>query len=424
MIASGEIPTSARATASAETMDSLPSLRCLRALAAVVERGSVLGAAESLNLSQPAVSRAIRDLEKALDLSLFERHHGGMLCTEVGELVAHRCRRVLHQFDRAERQLTQLQLDGHFQRLAQRLSLRHLRVLVTLAETRNERLAARRLALTQPTVSASLRDLEGRLATSLFLRTQRGLIATPGSSLLTRHVKVALREIALLQDEVTAWRGEALGRVVIGALPLTSSLLVPRAVDTLLREYPGLAVTVHEGTYDVLFEALRSGEIDVLVGVLHRIDPEEEMSQQVLLHDRLVAVTRPDHPLMEHTDLTLETLLDWPWIAPPRGTPARHSFDQQFNTLGITPPTPVVEAGNLGVIRDLLRDSDRLALISPYQVHYEVQDGHLAYLPLRLQGPPRAIGLTMREDSAPSQALRALRSALIMASRALSPTPQ
>lgn len=404
-------------------MDALPSLRCLRALAAVTERGSVLAAAEALNLSQPAVSRAIRDLEKALGLTLFERHHGGMLCTEAGELVAHRCRRVLHQFARAERQLAQLQRDGHFQRLAQRLSQRHLRVLVTLAETHNERQAARRLALTQPTVSASLRDLEGRLATPLFLRTQRGLVPTPGGTLLTRHAKVALRELALLHDDIATWRGEARGRVVIGALPLTSSLLVPRAVDALLRKCPGLGVTIHESTYDVLFEALRSGEIDVLVGVLHRIDPEEEMTQEVLLHDRLATVGRPGHPLMARADLTLETLLDWPWIAPARGTPARHSFDQQFNTLGITPPTPVVEAGNLGVIRDLLRDSDRLALISPYQVHYEVQDGRLAYLPLRLQGPPRAIGLTMREDSAPSQALRALRDTLVAVSRALPPHP-
>lgn len=404
-------------------MDALPSLRCLRALAAVTERGSVLAAAEALNLSQPAVSRAIRDLEKALGLTLFERHHGGMLCTEGGELVAHRCRRVLHQFARAERQLAQLQRDGHFQRLAQRLSQRHLRVLVTLAETHNERQAARRLALTQPTVSASLRDLEGRLATPLFLRTQRGLVPTPGGTLLTRHAKVALRELALLHDDIATWRGEARGRVVIGALPLTSSLLVPRAVDALLRKCPGLGVTIHESTYDVLFEALRSGEIDVLVGVLHRIDPEEEMTQEVLLHDRLATVGRPGHPLMARADLTLETLLDWPWIAPARGTPARHSFDQQFNTLGITPPTPVVEAGNLGVIRDLLRDSDRLALISPYQVHYEVQDGRLAYLPLRLQGPPRAIGLTMREDSAPSQALRALRDTLVAVSRALPPHP-
>ncbi|MBY5943056.1 LysR family transcriptional regulator [Halomonas sp. DP5N14-9] len=294
-------------------MDVIPSLRCLRAVAAVADRGSVLGAAETLNLSQPAVSRAIRDLEKTLGLTLFERHHSGMLCTEVGALVAHRYRRVLHQFARAERQLAQLQLDGHFQRLNQRLSQRHLKVLVTLAETHNERQAARCLALTQPTISASLRDLEGRLATPLFLRTQRGLIATPCGTLLTRHTKVALRELALLQDDLAAWRGEAQGRVVIGALPLTSSLLVPRAVDELLREHPGLVVTVHEGTYDVLFEALRSGEIDVLVGVLHRIDPEEEMTQKVLMHDRLAAVARPWHPLMDHPNLTLARILHRKW---------------------------------------------------------------------------------------------------------------
>ena len=405
-------------------METIPSLRCLRALAAVAKHGSVLAAAEDLHLSQPAVSRAIRDLEKLLDLVLFERHHSGMLCTEAGQLVVHRCRRALHQFTRTERQLAQLKYKGNFQHLAQRLSLRHLRVLVTLTETRNERQAARRLALTQPTISASLRHLEGQVSTQLFMRTQRGLIITPAGNILTRHTKLALREIALLWDDIITWRGRIQGRVIIGALPLTSSLLVPRAVDALLREHPGLDITVHEATYDVLFEALRNGEIDVLVGVLHRIDPEEEMTQEVLFQDRLAAVAGPRHPLVDSTDLALENLLDWPWIAPPRGTPARQSFDQQFNTLGITPPVPVVEAGNLGIIRELLRDNHRLALISPYQAHYEVQDGYLAYLPLQLQGPPRVIGLTRHEDSAPSLALRTFYDTIMTISSSLLDPPK
>jgi LysR family transcriptional regulator of gallate degradation len=385
-----------------------PSMRCLRAMVTVADTGAVLRAAEALNLSQPAVSRAICDLEQALGLPMFERHQGGMLCTRAGAIVSHRFRRALAQFSQAEEQLAQLEPAGHFQRLSHRVSSPNLRVLLEIAKSGNEMRAARQLSLTQPTISANLRDLETKLGVPLFLRTSRGMITTLCGLELVRHVKIAMRELALVQQDLSAWQGQVRGHLVIGALPLTSSQLVPRAVDALLRELPELSVTIHEGSYDTLFELLRSGEIDLLVGVLRPLDRTENMTQETLFHDRLGAVVRPEHPLLQRMDLSLGALLDADWIAPPQGTPARNSFDQQFHAAGLMPPTPVIEAGNLSILRDLLINSDRIALMSPCQVQFEIDRALLAHLPIRLQGPPRAIGILMREDSAPTDALQAL----------------
>lgn len=90
-------------------MSLIPGLRGVRALVSVANQGSVSGAAEALSLSQSAISRAIQDAEQQLEVVVFERHHAGMVCTELGSRVIHRCGRALDQFRRAEETLSQLQ---------------------------------------------------------------------------------------------------------------------------------------------------------------------------------------------------------------------------------------------------------------------------------------------------------------------------
>ncbi|MHB0775240.1 LysR family transcriptional regulator [Halomonas sp. WWR20] len=389
-----------------------PNMRRLRAVVAVAEAGGVMRAAELLHLSQPAVTRAVRDLEKELGLELFERHRSGMLCTRAGEIVLHRFRRALRQLANAEQALMALQPEGYFERLAQRLSYRQLTVLAAIANFHNEPLAAEELGLTQPAISGNLRDLERQLGVALFLRTQRGMLATDCGAVLIRHAKVALREIALVSDDLSAWQGRARGHVVIGTLPLSSSLLVPQAVDTLLKELPGLHVTILDGTYDALFESLRSGEIDILIGALRQASLSEDTVQERLFNDRLAVAARHDHPLTRHASLTLRDLLDAQWVAPRRGTPARRSFEHEFRSAGLEPPEIVVEAGNLSTIRTLLMDSDRVTLVSPHQVHFEIESGQLALLPIQLKGTLRPIGITVRADESPTQALQVLRRVL------------
>ncbi|MEX0623533.1 LysR substrate-binding domain-containing protein [Saccharospirillum sp.] len=393
-------------------MTTVPGLRGLRALVSVASQGSVSSAGEELNLSQSAVSRAIQDVEQQLGVEVFERHYAGMVCTDLGRRVVHRCRRALEQFRRAEETLGQLQPVGRFDRLVQRINERQLAVMKAIYEHHTERAAAHQLGLRQPTISATLRALEDRLNTPLFLRTRRGMVITLCGMTLLRHYKVMQRELTLMQDDIAHWRGQTSGRVVIGALPLTSAYLVPKVIDAVLKEFPGLNITVHEGSYDTLVDMLHNADVDFLVGVLHPNRDEPDLVQTLLFYDRLFAFARPGHPLALREAVTLKDLLDWPWIAPPKGTPARLSFNQQFTTPGLTPPTPHIEVGHLSVIRALLLSSDRIALMSPYQAHYETLEGRLVRLPVILDGPPRPIGYSYRDDSTPTPGFQAMMQAL------------
>ena len=83
-------------------------LNHFRYAVAVAERGSLHGAARQLRVAQPALTRSIHELERELNVPLFERRSSGMIPTEMGEIFIRRARAVLQEIDRARAEISQI----------------------------------------------------------------------------------------------------------------------------------------------------------------------------------------------------------------------------------------------------------------------------------------------------------------------------
>lgn len=82
-------------------------LHQLRALVAVARSGSIHEAARNLHLTQPAVTRALRDLESDVGMMLVVRSSSGVLLTQEGRLLLRRAELIVHEMARAENELEQ-----------------------------------------------------------------------------------------------------------------------------------------------------------------------------------------------------------------------------------------------------------------------------------------------------------------------------
>jgi DNA-binding transcriptional LysR family regulator len=76
-------------------------LRELRTFVAVVEEGRFAGAAQRLNLSQPAISHTIRGLEKHCGVLLLKRPSSGVVTTAAGQLLVAEARAVPARYEQA-----------------------------------------------------------------------------------------------------------------------------------------------------------------------------------------------------------------------------------------------------------------------------------------------------------------------------------
>ncbi len=387
-------------------------LRRLRALLAVCRTGSTSQAAKLLPLSQSAIARAVRQLEQDLGTELFLREARGMAPTKEGRLLAHRTARALVQLETAEAEAERSSggreprarlVKGRF---AGACSYRHLLAYVIFCETHSEHLAARRLGISQPAVNQALRQVSYMLGAILYQRTSRGMRLTESGEAVLRRIKLALHELRLAEEELNAIAGRLRGRIIIGSLPLSAGMLVPRSIDRLLARHADLHVTIVDGTYDALLSQLLHADVDVIVGALRPAPVSPEIVQEALFTDTLSVVARRGHPLLRQPLHGLGDLAGASWIAPLAGTPARDAFERAFLADDVAPPPSPLEANSAVVVQALLLDSDRLALLSPWQVQRGVASGQLAVLPVRVRDTAREIGLTMRRDADPGMGLR------------------
>jgi len=350
-------------------MDKIPNIRHLRVFREVAELHSVSAAAEREFLSQPAVTQAIGKLEADFGVSLLDRRSDGLFTTEIGELFLRRVGPALEHLRVGAREATRQSLGKggrgfpNFDRL---VTAAQLRALVAVVDAASFSMAARSVGISQPSIHRATRNLERLSGLRLFEATHEGISPTPAAQVLAQHVKLALSEI----------RQKATRRVQI------------RVVD---------------GPYNELLRGLRYGDLDCIIGALRTPQPADDIVQEPLFNAPLVIVAGRHHPLAKQRNVSLGETLSYPWVAPPRTTPAGMYL---FNTLAVQDleESPVrVVSSSLVLIRGLLQAGNYLTIITPQQVRHEFAEGILVPIDIDLAEATRPIGLTYRRDWRPTR---------------------
>ena len=386
-------------------MIKIPSFRHLQVVAAVAQSGGVRGATTRVNLSQPAVSQAVLSVERAIGEALFDRSARGMFPTEAGKLFARRIDRAIGYLKSATQAMAANRAARRSgERLLDRLATTiQLRSLVEVIEHGGYAPAARHLGVTQPNVHRAIGQLEKLTGSPLFQASRFGATPTPDALVLARCTRLAFREIDVGLEELRELRGLQDGSVVIGALPLLRTRILPIAVTRLLSRYPDANVTIVEAPYGEQLNRLHHGRIDLLIGALRNLPPNSDLQNEELFQEPLSVVVRAGHPLLRDESPSPADLVELEWIAPPAQTPAGVHFASFFHRHDLPLPRRIIECGSFVITRDLLIRSDRAALLSTSQIHHEMLADELKIAVAKIPGTERPIGVCTRTDWSPTR---------------------
>jgi LysR family transcriptional regulator of gallate degradation len=381
----------------------LPSLRQLRAFEAVARCRSIGAAARELGLSQPAVTQMVAQIEGALDVSLLERRRTGTYLTALGSVLLPRVQRLFAHMQSAlcDPNIGAALAGRETTRSVQnKITDTHIRALTAIADCGSFEAAARALAISQPALHRSARDLERVVRRSLYQRMARGLAPTAPARELARRLKVALRELEYGIDEMRTAQGIFTARIAIGNIPHSGAHLLSQAINQFLALYPAASVHVLDGPYEPLLEALRAGDLDLLFGVLRRPAWATDVREEFLFANPYVVVVRRQHPLAHARNVTLGDLARYDWILPARDTPRREAFERLFAGVPRS-PTVGIETTAAAIYRSVLATTDRIALLSTLEAQSHEPDG-LIVLPFTSPILGRTDGVACRADWQPT----------------------
>ncbi|MFI0373884.1 LysR substrate-binding domain-containing protein [Actinomadura sp. 1N219] len=284
-----------------------------------------------------------------------------------------------------------------------RLKLRHLVLVVAIADQGSVLRAAEHLHLAQPAVTRSLREVENILGVELFTRGPRGVTPTMFGDAFVEHARAVLAELRRAGERITGLADGEVGTVTIGTLLAGSNVLLPRAIAALKRDRPGITVIVREATFDAQVPRLLDGEIDLILGRLNPIGDLRGLRQITLYGEPVRLVARRGHPARDRQNLGLADLLDYPWVLPLEQTALRAELEQVFRAEGLVPPDNLVECTSVLTVRTLVRDTDMIAALPELVAR---TDADIAPLPVPLETVRRQVGVTLPAHRAPTPSAR------------------
>ncbi|MGI6031259.1 MAG: selenium metabolism-associated LysR family transcriptional regulator [Eubacteriales bacterium] len=266
------------------------------------------------------------------------------------------------------------------------MDLRQLEAFVLIAQGSSFSEAARRLYLTQPTVSAHIASLERELGEKLLERSTRSARLTPAGEKLYRTARrmIALRDQVLEQFGVP--QEPQAQEVAVGASTIPSKYMLPQLLADFRRKYPDCSFRVVYGTSAQLLEQVRSREIPLaLVGLM---DPTrlEGCTAQPVYVDRLVLVTPNTfyYRALWEQQAPLEQLLQEPLILREFSSGARKEAENYLHSMGVEEQRlrVVARINDQETIKRAIAQGVGISIMTGKAVEEECREGRLLSFPL------------------------------------------
>src|SRR5262245_58154351 len=149
-------------------------------------------------------------------------------------------------------------------RLGRRLRVRDLYILSTVVKAGGMAKAARQLAMTQPSVSAAIANLEHMLGVRLLDRSPRGIEPTIYAEAMLRRSVAVFDELKQSVKDVEFLADPTSGELRIGCPESIRATVLPQFVERFTDKYPQVVVHVHDVPSPATPDALRDRRFDLI----------------------------------------------------------------------------------------------------------------------------------------------------------------
>jgi LysR family hydrogen peroxide-inducible transcriptional activator len=231
------------------------------------------------------------------------------------------------------------------------MTLTELKYVVAVAEERHFGRAAERCFVSQPSLSASVKNLEEELGVTLFERSKRGVFLTEAGEQIVAQARRALEEAGRVKLVARQGRDPLKGVLRLGIIHTVAPYLLPDLVAALRRLAPEMPLDVEENITATLDRMLRAGELDAVILALPYDGPGIET---VPLYEEEFRVAAPaKHALARRRSIAVEELDAGELLLLPVG----HCFrDQVLDACPefSRPPEPGRQGNSLETLRSMV----------------------------------------------------------------------
>lgn len=266
------------------------------------------------------------------------------------------------------------------------ITIRHLRIIASLADLKLVARVSEALNVTQPAISKQITELEKIVGVPVVTRDRNRLYLTPIGNRLADHAKQVLSQIDRASFDIDAMASGVTGSVSIGAVSSVAPTLLPKTIELIKRGTPHASVSVTEGHFVELLPLLENGTLDLLIARIWQPQELSGIDQMTLFSEPVVVVAGREHPLTIQENLSWSDTFQFPWIFPQASSVARRAVEALFAENGLAPPSNTIASVSLALNLELFRAIPALGFMPQRLAQAYSIRGDISVLPLDTRG--------------------------------------
>jgi DNA-binding transcriptional LysR family regulator len=243
-----------------------------------------------------------------------------------------------------------------------RISLRHFRFFVAVAESGQVSKAAAALFTSQPAVTEAIKTLETDIGVKLFNRSPRGVTLTYEGAIFLQHAQSVLAAAADAMLAPQQIRHDMTGEFTLACTHTVAGYFVTPLLTRFRRIFPGIKINLVERDRPEIERRIVSGEVDIAVCLLSPLQNLDQLETELLVSSKRRLWLPANHPLLERKRVTLRDIQSEPYVMLTIDD-AERTTRSYFEGAGCQ-PNVIFRTSSMEAIRSLVAEGYGITILS------------------------------------------------------------
>lgn len=291
------------------------------------------------------------------------------------------------------------------------INYEYYRIFYYAAKYKNFTQAAEAANSNQPNISRIIRLLEHELGCALMVRSNRGITLTPEGERLYSHVKVAVEQLMLAEEELQMTTDLRKGFITIGATETALHLLLLPVLNQFKKQYPEIHIRILNHLTNQAVDSVKNKLVDFAVIAAPPL-VDKSLNPYPIMEFKDILIGGPSYARHENIPVSLKELSDYPLVCLNENT-MTYQFYEDFYRRNHLIFKPELEVAVTDQLLPIIKNDLGVGFLPEIFVRDALAKGEVHQLLLTEEIPPRQICLIESQNQPLSLAAKELKKMLI-----------
>jgi DNA-binding transcriptional LysR family regulator len=263
------------------------------------------------------------------------------------------------------------------------ITIQQMESLVHIVEEGSFSRAAKKVFLTQPSLSKHIKNLEESVNARIVDRRNRGIFLTPEGKVLYDYAKKILRLRDEAKEKISRMKENESGSIFVSASTIPATYILPRLLNDFKKRFPDIRAYVQPSDSEETLAMILDDQAEM--GFIGKKTFDKRLNVESLWEDSLILAVPADHLWVKKKCVTLDEVSKAPFVIREKGSATRKILEDYLrkNTAkALSMFDCVCEMGSSEAVKEAIIAGLGVSILSVHAIKRELQQGVLCEVPI------------------------------------------